>query len=203
MNFNPNQPDLPQDAGPIDDALLDDALAEPTPAELEAKILDLTDPQMLSLLDEAMAPEAVPTGLNERILAATAAAQSPVELHVEASVESPAVLARISPATFRYAAAAAIALAVGLGVWFTNQESIDSESLIAGVINMPSVSSEETSEDDPDWLTGEYAANTDFFESDLDDIADGLNDATISRDTIWSELDAYEQFLTEIASDDV
>ena len=70
------------------------------------------------------------------------------------------------------------------------------------MIDAPDVSPNEISEDDPDWLTNEYADNTDFFDSDLDDIADGLDDVTISRDTIWSELDAYEQFLTEIASDD-
>ena len=57
MNLNPNQPDPGMPDETIDASLLDAALAEPTPAELEAKILALTDPSMVSLLDAALAPE--------------------------------------------------------------------------------------------------------------------------------------------------
>ncbi len=193
MNLNPNQTDLPQDAGPIDEALLDEALSEPTPAELEAKILELTDPQMLSLLDEALAPEAVPDGLTQRILAAT----TPADAHAE----SPAVLARIGPATFRYAAAAAIALAVGLGVWFANQDPSVNDAPIANVIDTPDTTTDDTL---PDWLTDDQFASNDAYFQDatdaLEDAAGSLEDVTITRDTLWAELDAYEQFLNDFES---
>ncbi|MFK7790520.1 MAG: hypothetical protein AB8C95_13635 [Phycisphaeraceae bacterium] len=206
MNLNPNQPDLPEDISPIDESLLNEALAEPTPVELEAKILELTDPQMLSLLDEAMAPEAVPAGLNDRILAATVAATVAVNTAEVSQGESPAVVARIGPMTLRYAAAAAIALAVGLGVWVANQEASDVNMPITGTIDTPGVTPDETIVDasDPDWLNTEIASvDTEFFDSGLDAVADSLEDVSISRDTLWSELDAYEQFLTDIESDDV
>lgn len=209
MNPNPNQPDPanpPDDVDAIDASLLNEALAEPTPAQLEAKIIALTDPQMLSLLDEAMAPEALPEGLNDRILAVTAGSVATAASSASSSESSPAVVARIGPATLRYAAAAAIALAVGLGVWFANQPSADTDASIAGIVDTPSISSDEASDDAdaPDWLTDEYAAaDTTFFDAGLDDVAERLDDVSISRDTLWSELDAYEQFLSDMESDDV
>lgn len=209
MNLNPNQPDPanpPDDANAIDATLLNEALAEPTPAQLEAKIIALTDPQLLSLLDEAMAPDALPEGLNDRILAATAAVTVGSVATAASSASSPAVVARIGPATLRYAAAAAIALAIGLGVWFANQPAADTDASIAGIVETPSISSNEDSDDAdaPDWLTDEYAAaDTTFFDAGLDDVAERLDDVSISRDTLWSELDAYEQFLSDMESDDV
>ena len=204
MNLNPNQPDLPQDADPIDEALLDEALAEPTPAELEAKILELTDPQMLSLLDEALAPEAVPDGLTQRILAATTAGLS----HVEAHDESPAVVARIGPSVFRYAAAAAIALAVGLGVYYINQGPEGTNSTIATSVVTPSGTVDDTNDDSlPDWMGDDQFASTGYFDSAtspledvLEEAADSLEGVSITRDTLWAELDAYEQFLDDIES---
>ena len=198
MNLNPEENPTPG----IDEALLDEALAQPTPAELEAKILELTDPQMLSLLDEALAPDQASDALTQRILAATTG-QTPTV--------SPAVVARIGPSVFRYAAAAAIVLAVGLGVYFINQGPDDTNPSVAdnndtpGNVDDPS---DTTATDDIDWLTNEQFATTDslfeattgWIEAELDDAASSLDTATITRDTLWSELDAYEQFLDEFES---
>lgn len=196
MNLNPNQPEET-----IDESLLDEALAQATPAELEAKILALTDPPMLSLLEEALAPEQASDELTQRILAATTG---------QAQHEAPAVLARISPTTitFRYAAAAAILLAVGLGVWFVNQDPADTDDSFVITPDTPSVVNNDASTDEPDWLMQEqFVSETVYFDSTtgsiegtLEDAADGLDDVTITRDTLWAELDAYEQFLDEFES---
>lgn len=202
MNLNPNQPDPGMPDETIDASLLDAALAEPTPAELEAKILALTDPSMVSLLDAALAPEPASDELTQRILAAT----SPV------SQEAPTVLARIGPATFRFAAAAAIAVAAGLGVWFVNQGPGDTDLMVAGAIETPDVAADDdnTADDasDPDWLAQEqYVSSAQYFgdeteqiEDVLNSVADGLDDATITRDTLWAEFDAYVAFLDDIES---
>lgn len=202
MNLNPNQPDPGMPDETIDASLLDAALAEPTPAELEAKILALTDPSMVSLLDAALAPEPASDELTQRILAAT----SPV------SQEAPTVLARIGPATFRFAAAAAIAVAAGLGVWFVNQGPGDTDLMVAGAIETPDVAADDdnTTDDasDPDWLAQEqYVSSAQYFgdeteqiEDVLNSVADGLDDATITRDTLWAEFDAYVAFLDDIES---
>lgn len=200
MNVNPNQPD--PETPEIDEALLDEALAQATPEELEAKILALTDPTMLSLLDEAMAPEAPSDQLTQRILAATQANMQPGTVQASEPVHEAGVLARIGPSTFRYAAAAAIALAVGLGVWFANQDPNQTDPEIVRVIETPGTSGDATADDpsNPDWLAGELADSTDFFESDFGQVSDSIDDATISRDSLWSELDAYEDFLADIES---
>lgn len=206
MNLDPNNPTPApgRSEQAIDESLLNEALAEPTPAELEAKIIELTDPAMLSLLDEALAPEPASDALTQRILAATAG-----QVH---AAQAPAVVARIGPSTFRYAAAAVILLAVGLGVWFTNQPEDSSDPTLAGVNDTPTTAPDDA--DDPsgaDWLDSEQFASSDSFfedtteliEGTLEIASDSLNDVTISRDTIWSELDAYEQFLTDIEAGDV
>lgn len=194
MNLNPNQPEET-----IDESLLDEALAQATPAELEAKILALTDPPMLSLLEEALAPEQASDELTQRILAATTD---------QAQHEAPAVLAHIGPSTFRYAAAAVILLAVGLGVWFVNQDPADTDDSFVITPDTPSVVNNDASTDEPDWLVQEqfvsetvyFDAATGSIEGTLEDAADGLDDVTITRDTLWAELDAYEQFLDEFES---
>lgn len=194
MNLNPNQPEET-----IDASLLDEALAQATPAELEAKILALTDPPMLSLLEEALAPEQASDELTQRILAATTD---------QAQHETPAVLAHIGPSTFRYAAAAVILLAVGLGVWFVNQDPADTDDSFAIDPDTPGVVNNDASMDEPDWLVQEqFVSETVYFDSTtgssegtLEDAADGLDDVTITRDTLWAELDAYEQFLDEFES---
>ena len=200
MNLNPNQPELPDEL--IDESLLNEALAEPTPAELEAKILELTDPPMLSLLDEALAPEPASDALTQRILAATTG---------QVQQEAPAVVARIGPSTLRYAAAAVILLAVGLGLWFANQPDNPIDPSIADVNDTLSTAPEDTDDASADWLDSEQFASsesifdsaTDAIEGTLEDAVDSLDDVTISRDTIWSELDAYEQFLSDIEAGDV
>lgn len=200
MNLNPNNPTPGTDDETIDESLLNEALAEATPEELEAKILALTDPPMMSLLDEALAPEPASDELTQRILAATSPAQQ----------DAPSVLARIGPATFRYAAAAAIVLAVGIGVYFVNQEPVDTGNSIAKAPDASIVVEDDidSSVDDPDWLTQEqYASSADYFDAEteliedaLNSVADSLDDATITRDTLWAELDAYEQFIDDIES---
>lgn len=196
MNLNPNQPDPTNE--PIDETLLDEALAEPTPAELEAKILELTDPQMLSLLDEALAPEEASDALTQRILAAT----SP------ASADELVVVARIGPSMLRYAAAAAIVLAVGLGVYFISQDPESAESTLAGNTDTPGTVEDDVQPDDTGWLTEEqFVAQADYFSSATDPVAetldsasDSLDNAAITRDTLWAELDAFEAFLDEFES---
>lgn len=216
MNRNPNPSDEV-----IDDALLNEALAEPTPAELEAKILALTDPAMLSLLDEALAPEAPSDQLTQRILAATTAQLTGDATNVSsprlagsevrrASVggTQPAVLARIGPSTYRYAAAAAIALAVGLGIYFLNQDPANTGNSIAKTPDTSVGTQDGASPATPDWLVNEQVvSNTDYFgsatdpiQAALDNVADSLDNVTITRDTLWAELDAYEAFLDEIES---
>lgn len=216
MNLNPNQPDPGMPDETIDASLLDAALAEPTPAELEAKILALTDPSMVSLLDAALAPEPASDELTQRILAATSPDSSPRlagSAARRAGIQpAPTVLARIGPATFRFAAAAAIAVAAGLGVWFVNQGPGDTDRMVAGAIETPDVAADDdnTTDDasDPDWLAQEqYVSSAQYFgdeteqiEDVLNSVADGLDDATITRDTLWAEFDAYVAFLDDIES---
>ncbi|MEM6260378.1 MAG: hypothetical protein AAGI37_19045 [Planctomycetota bacterium] len=205
MNLNPNQPDET-----IDDALLDEALSEATPAELESKILALTDPAMLSLLDEAMAPETTPQAndhLTHRILTATQGSMQPGTVPITEPANDTGVLARISPTAFRYAAAAAIALAVGWGVWFISQAPGSTTPPMADNTGTPNVVAPDEADDDtaePDWLSDDYLASADgtvdLFGSDLGQAADSFDDITVTRDTIWDELDAYEQFLSDIES---
>lgn len=202
MNLNPNSL-TPDNDKAIDEALLDEALAQGTPAELEAKILSLTDPKMLSLLDEALAPEPASDVLTQRILAATSATSG----SGQPAAGDVGVLARIGPATLRYAAAAAIALAVGLGVWFANQDPVDTNNSFA-ISNNGDLVKDTATDTEPAWLTDEqYASNTGFFdnateslESNLSNLAENLDDASVTRDTLWAELDAYEQFLYDIES---
>ncbi len=196
MNLNPDQPD-----DTIDETLLDEALREPTPAELEAKILELTDPQMLSLLDEALAPDEASDALTQRILAATTGqpAQTP---------DAPAVVARIGPSTLRYAAAAAIALAAGLGVYFISQGPDAADNTIADNTDTPSSIEDDATSAESDWLTEEqFIVQADYFSSDTDPIAeaidsdaDSLDDAAITRESLWAELDAFEVFFDEFES---
>lgn len=195
MNLNPNQPDET-----IDQALLEEALSEPMPAELQAKILELTDPHMLSLLDEVLAPEQPSDALKQRILATTPGQAQ----HLDA----PSVIARISPATFRYAAAAAIALAVGLGVYFVTQSPVDTQNTIAGKDPLPDIPGAVADNTAFDWPTQEqYASEDSIFDSatsnlelTLEDAFNSLDEDTITRETMWVELDAYVQFLDEVES---
>jgi hypothetical protein len=196
MNFTPEDNPTPG----IDEALLDEALREETPEELEQKILALTDPQMLSLLDEAMAAEASDQ-LPQRILSATQQYMQPGTVRVAALAQDAGVLARIGPSTLRYAAAAAIVLSIGLGVYFLNQGPQGTDAPFAEGSNTPDATADDAL---PDWLTDDQFASSDaYFQNAtdvLEDAAGSLEDVTITRDTLWAELDAYEQFLDDFES---
>lgn len=211
MNTQPE----PYDKQPIqqpdlDESLLDEALQpEPTPADLRDKILALTDPEMLTLLDEALRPDSATdtTQLNQRILAATQHAMRPgsvVLAPASAAQSADGVLARIGHWSFRYAAAAAIAMALGLGLWFNHQTNQPTDP-VAQIGDTPATVEDPSY---PDWLSQEaYASTQGLFESatspleqTLGDVADRLEEIAISRDTLWAELDAYEQFLNDFES---
>jgi hypothetical protein len=197
MNLKPQDNPTPDPDVSIDEALLDEALAEPTPEALEAKILALTDPHTLSLLDEALAPEPASDALTQRILAATAS------MGVE-TPPPPAIAGRIGPATFRYAAAAAVALIACLSVYFVLQGPNPSDTTVA----IDPSTAGDTAAEPVDWFADEQLASADaLFESETEPIEDALSDlsdsvegVTINRDTLWAELDAYEDFLDEIES---
>ena len=196
-----NDEPQPEDIG-LDPAMLAQALAEPTPDDLEQRVLALTDPQTLSLLDEALAPEAAnaPEQLNDRILAATL----PGYTSQYTEEQTPAVIGRITPAsTWRYAAAAAIVLATGLGLWFINNQN-GSTPHVADQ-NKANTSQTEIAEIDiPDASPALFAEVTSGIESDIQAVADSIQsiqDTTINQKTIWSEIEAYEQFVTDLESD--
>lgn len=183
------------------DAQLDALLAEEgadaqiAPEELEAKVLALTDPQMLALLDEAMAPEPAPARLADNILAATMPGA-----RRETEAERTGVLARIDPMTWRYAAAAAIVLAAGVGLWWSGQSTDVGNPEIAdnnnGVESLP--------EDFVDQARPEilFASATEQVEAKLTDVSDRLNDYKTDRQDIWSDMDGYEQFLADFETED-
>lgn len=218
MSLKPQQPDQPFDDA-IDSALapelLDEALqAQETPADLEAKVLALTDPALLSLLDEALAPQACPDQLADRIIAATSPDQAQRD-------ERPAVLARIQPNTWRYAAAAAIAIAAGIGFWVTQQPDNNTVTPIADTTKTldNAASPAEAGNNSADntnavaatWPDSEntfdsenalFALATEPFENEIDAVSQDIDNVSIDADSIWAELDAYEQFLTETGLDD-
>ena len=205
MNTSPNQP-APQD-DELDPRLLDEALgAGASPEDLEAKVLALTDPRLNALLDEALAPEAAPEQLADRILAATTPGSAAAQTEQN---DAPAVLARIGVSPWRYAAAAVIALAAGGGLWWISQQpdtgSTQSGGTIAdltpdrpaGTPELPELDQELADEfDSADGLLFADAALP--VQNTLETVAEDINDVTITRDTLWSDMDAYEQFLTEI-----
>ena len=204
MNPDPgmsNDPNNPTD--PIDeqlDALLAEeaARAQQTPSELEAKVLALTEPSLLSLLDEALAPEseAAPDGLAEKIIAATTPGAA-----AHAEHEQPAVIGRIGPSPWRYAAAAAVVLVAGVGLWWagqpgTNDGGGDGTEMVNNPNNNPAV-------DVVDLL--DYTADEPMFADVTEPIGAALNNVSqridgyaIDRETIWSDMDDYEAFLSDL-----
>lgn len=215
MNLIPEQPDPhdePIDGSAdtvIDEELLNAALAEPAPAGLDAKILELTDPHMLSLLDEALAPEPMDDGLTQRILAA---------INDPMPSERPAVLARISRVTMRYTVAAVLTLGICFGAWLwvslggQEHEQVATRPAIANdgtpslVEDTPSLSAADV----PEALIRDLAMGNNFFEDTASALPNPLTTTpsetpqeTISHDTFWLELDAYEQFLSDMEADEV
>lgn len=190
--------------------LLDEALAEPSNQTLEQQVLALTDPQTLSLLDEALRVEA-PDRLNEKILDKTLEQTLEQALTAAApdgrrggTLDAPPVLARIRPATtWRYAAAAAITLAAGVGLWFANTPVSPTNSSSDNLANRDNTTAGDTERLDEitfEQETALFTEATDRFETETRALSETL-DTRIDRDTIWSDMDAYEQFLSDIESD--
>lgn len=197
----------------LDPSVLGEALREPGQESagkslhaLEQKIITLTDPQTLSLLDEALAPEADNDERCERILAATLAGPP-----ANATADNPpAIIGRIAPTPWRYAAAAVITLAACLGLWFatttpptrttpiTENKTTDIDATDTDVDNADSLDQTIALVDEAAALFGAFSET---IESDLQTLSDSLEDDAIGQDTIWSDMDAYEQFLADIDSD--
>lgn len=185
----------PEHTDPFDaelQALLaeDAADARQAPAELEAKVLALTDPHLVSLLDEALAPEHVPAGLSERILAATLAGQR----------SQPTVLARIGLGTWRYAAAAAIALAGTVGLWWVSQQGDTTNPNPEVAAINPDHAADIVL---PEYVTSSpiFTDSTASVEAKLQNVSDRIDSYAIDSDAIWSDMDGYEQFLSDFETD--
>ncbi|MFN3165454.1 MAG: hypothetical protein ACE37H_00150 [Phycisphaeraceae bacterium] len=177
----------------LDALLAEEAeLSRQTPAQLEAKVLALTDPRMQSLLDEALAPPEAPASLAERIVAAT----SPGAVARPRVEPSPrAVLARIGPAGGRYAAAAAIVLAAGVGMWWLGQRT----EPVGEVARTPTPSAQPLEElfvaAQADPL---FDDATDRVQTQIQAVAERIDGYAIDRESIWSDMDEYEQFLSDL-----
>lgn len=222
MTKHHNQPDpQPLQDDLIAPALLDQALGikvimPEAVDELEAKVLALTDPKTLSLLDEALAPEtANEQDLSEKIIAATTQGAT-----IQASPQAD-VLGRIGFTAWRYAAAAAIVLATGIAVWFISKEpGTTSPTEVANHAqdpldtiptpdtNAPNSSRGDKSDINPDTLQEQastfFADATSNIERRIQNVSDDLDNlgtTTIDQDDIWTDLDAYGQFLSDLETD--
>jgi len=196
---DPGHDDAPgaQDGAQLD-AQLDALLAEDAersrraPAELEAKVLALTDARVLSLLDEALAPGEAPASLTDRIVAAT----SPVASTARRAEPAPrGVLARIGPTGWRYAAAAAVVLAAGLGMWWLGQTA-EPNNPLARV-------AEPGGQTPDDFFASDEAQPlfddaTQDVQTKIQAVAERIDGYAIDRDSIWSDMDEYEQFVSEL-----
>ena len=219
MKTNPEQPDpttevpsnpttdAPTDAltdaleAQIDALLAEEAKAQPVPAELEDKVIALTDPQLLALMDEALAPDEAPAQLVEKIITATQSATQP-DTHRQAPIEQPAVIARIGSSNWRYAAAAAIVLAAGAGLWWAGTHSTAPDNEITDNRDEPRTIAqliEDIHNTDNQPL---FETATDAIEANLQAVADRMDGYAIDRETIWSDMDDYEQFLADFEDTD-
>lgn len=172
--------------------LADDAdHARQAPPRLEAKVMALTDPAILSLLDEALAPAPAPHQLSDKIIAATL--QGAAQQHI---APRGAVIGRIGPSTWRYAAAAAIVLAACAGLWWAGQQGDPA--------NNDGMTVKPDTPQTPDLSEDYFALSTTPFDDEASEIEaaievvseriDGYT--TINRDTLWSDIDGYEQFVS-------
>lgn len=201
MTHNPNQPN-PLDAG-LDEALLNEALGHDAVANtdaLEQKVLALTSPDQLALLDEALAPQATPDKLAERIIAQT----TPGTLAITEA--RPAVLAPIGFSAQWLAIAAAVLLTGGVVLWFVSPLGSETPQPIANQQDntAPPETFVQIAENPNDEIAQEtelFAEATSALESAIQGVSDDRDADPINRDTIWSELDAYDQFLTDIEAD--
>lgn len=138
-NPNPTPETPPGTNDPALEAAIREALAaDHSPAELEQRIFALTDPSFNALLNEALAVDELPAGLTGKILAATSPAQAPV------SAQAKPVLARIGFPVMRYAAAAAVVFAAGLGIYVASQsqQATDPSNTLADNTPDPSTDTE-------------------------------------------------------------
>ena len=95
------------------DALLDEALAVgEVPADLQDRVLALTDPAFNAQLDQALAPQAMPEGLQQRVM------QRVNETLDEQAHPVLATIGRAPRVWVGYASAAAVVLATGLVFYF-------------------------------------------------------------------------------------
>lgn len=230
MTTNPQQPNPDLNPDPADaeldrelDRALSAALAPPAEQDVEAlsaKIVALTDPQMMSLLDQALAAD-VESDVQadadqhaqrcQRILAVT---QPYLATHAAAYDRS--IVGRIgliaSPRRIAaYAAAAAIALVAGLVIWQLNQTStapdrlavLDGSSSFADADNLDAIDLDQALAQ-PDYFADATARLESQIQSVANDITDSDLDANaIDRDTIWADMDSYQQFLVEVEAADL
>lgn len=190
MNLNPTQPDpthLPED--PAMAELVGDALAaDASPADLESRVLALTDPSLNALLDEVLGAEELPAGLTDRVLVAALSA-------AESSRDQRPVLARIGFQALRYTAAAAVVVAAGLGIYVATQ----TQSVPPG--DKPIVKAPETAPSDefntyPEFaqvdIDGSFAIDAEIeqLDSRISSINQGIwaGDIDDFEDQLWSEL---------------
>lgn len=187
MNLhNPNPETTPGTHDPALDAAVRDALAaDHSPAELEQRILALTDPSFNVLLDEALALDELPAGLTDRVLAATSPTGAPV------SAQASPVLARIGFPVMRYAAAAAVVFAAGLGIYVASQSQQASGPDDSLADNTPANAA------DTEQSFDEYFASTDLDGSfAIDDKIDQLDSRISSvQDDFWGGDEDFDQQL--------
>ncbi|MEM1353714.1 MAG: hypothetical protein AAGC44_10160 [Planctomycetota bacterium] len=188
--MNPHEPaptDPPDD--PAIAELVGDALAaDASPADLEARVLALTDPSLNALLDEVLVADELPAGLHDRVLAATRGA-------LEEADTTPPVLARIGLPALRYAAAAAVIAAAGLGVYVATQSQPGTPS-DRSVVVAPDPTGSDQENDYPDFaevdLEGSFAIDDEIeqLDSRITGIDEGLWSGEIDdfEAQLWSEL---------------
>ena len=113
MNLQPTTPQPDETPDAELDALLDEALAVgDVPADLQDRVLALTDPALNAQLDQALAPQAMPEGLQQRVM------QRVNETLDEQARPVLATIGRAPRVWVGYASAAAIVLATGLVFYF-------------------------------------------------------------------------------------
>ena len=127
------------------------------------------------------------------------------------------MLARIGPSPWRYAAAAVIALAAGVGLLWVMQQDSTTDAPDNGQIAVDDTDTPTNSDLDapltPDAQDIELAAidptEEDLFpevtqsvQTALDDLSDGIDAAGINTDDIWadiwSDMNDYDAFLADL-----
>lgn len=233
MNQNPEQPGTPNTPGDeaFDDALLAQA-AQPEHSpealeQLQARVLGLTDPRLMSLLDEALAPEAdqdaaAGDALADRIIAATTpdAALMPRAQTAGSADNPPAVIGRIGIGSYAAAIAAIaaiLALAAGVGLWWASQQTEttdnrhvelapDNNQPNKAIANNDNDPGQPGMPDETNWpATDEtYAAGDDVFadvtasfEQAFEEFNDAYESLSLDDETLWPDSDAYDELFSD------